>query len=253
MGAPKRIKMIVPVPIPDVALPGFAAQIPAELIRPDLEIDFVGTRHGANILDSLYEATLADNWVLEAGARAEEEGYAAVCINSMSDSGLNALRSRLTIPVVGPGRASFHLAADLGKRFSVLTMWPRWHWIYEKLATETGLGSRLASIRDIGTRPDTAELLAGKEEIVFALLEAAARKAIDEDGADVLILGSTTMHQSASWLAPRLEVPLLNPGLVAFKQCEMLLDLGLSHSKRSYAGPETPKDDLLDPIHSLFG
>ena len=248
----KRIKMIVPVPVPSLALPGFAAQIPAELVRRDIQIDFFGTRHGASLLDSPYEATLADMWVLEAGARAEEEGYAAVCINSMSDSGLAALRSRLTIPVVGPGRASFHLAADLGKRFSVLTMWPRWHWIYEKLALETGLGNRLASIRDIDTRPDTAELLAGKEDIVFAKLEVAARKAIEEDGADVLILGSTTMHQSHSWLAPRLEVPLLNPGLVAFKQCEMLLDLGLSHSKRRYFAPEAAKDDLLDPVGSLF-
>lgn len=244
--------MIVPVPVPDVALPGFAAQIPSELIRPDLSVDFIGTRHGANLLDSPYEATLGDMWVLEAGARAEEQGYSAVCINSMSDSGLTALRSRLTIPVVGPGRASFHLAADLGKRFSVITMWPRWHWIYEKLALETGLGDRLVSIRDIGTRPDTAELLAGKEDIVFAKLEAAARKAVDEDGAEVLILGSTTMHQSHSWLAPRLEVPLLNPGLVAFKQCEMLLDLGLSHSKRSWFPPEGAKDSLLDPVASLF-
>jgi len=82
---------------------------------------------------------------------------------------------------------------------------------------ETGLGSRLASIRDIDVRPDTAELLAGKEDIVFAKLEEQARKAIDEDGADVLILGSTTMHQSATWLASRVEVPVLNPGLVAFR------------------------------------
>ena len=253
MTHPRRIKMIVPVPVPAAALASFAAQIPPALTGPDVVIDFVGTRAGATLLDSAYEASLADLWVLEAGARAEAEGYAAVCINSMSDSGLAALRSRLTIPVVGPGRASFHLAADLGRRFSVITMWPRWHWIYTKLAGDTGLGGRLASIRDIGTRPDTAELLAGKEETVFAALEAACRRAIDEDGADVLILGSTTMHQSHRWLAARLEVPILNPGLVAFKQCEMLLDLGLSHSKRAYPPPEQARDDLLDAVPSVFG
>ena len=139
MAAIKRILMIVPVPVPAFALPGFASQIPPELIRPDIAIDFVGCRNGANLLDSPYEQTLADTWVLEAGARAEEQGYAAVCINSMSDSGLAALRSRLSIPVVGPGRSSFFLAADLGKKFSVLTMWKRWHSLYEKLALETGL------------------------------------------------------------------------------------------------------------------
>lgn len=252
MVAIKRILMIVPVPVPTIALAAFAAQIPAELIRPDIAIDFVGCRNGANLIDSPYEQTLADAWVLDAGARAEEQGYAAVCVNSMSDSGLAALRSRLSIPVVGPGRSSFFLAADLGKKFSVLTMWKRWHPLYEKLALETGLGPRLASIRDIDVRPDTAELLAGKEDIVFAKLEQQARKAIDEDGADVLILGSTTMHQSATWLASRIEVPVLNPGLVAFKLCETLIDLGLAQSKKTYFAPETAQDGLLDPVPGLF-
>lgn len=252
MVAIKRILMIVPVPVPTIALAAFAAQIPAELIRPDIAIDFVGCRNGANLIDSPYEQTLADAWVLDAGARAEEQGYAAVCVNSMSDSGLAALRSRLSIPVVGPGRSSFFLAADLGKKFSVLTMWKRWHPLYEKLALETGLGPRLASIRDIDVRPDTAELLAGKEDIVFAKLEQQARMAIDEDGAEVLILGSTTMHQSATWLASRIEVPVLNPGLVAFKLCETLIDLGLAQSKKTYFAPETAHDGLLDPVPGLF-
>jgi len=248
----KRIKMIVPVPLPAEALEGFAAQMPAEMQRPDIAVEFAGVRNGTTTLDSLFEATMADAFCLEAGLRAEEEGFAAVCLNSVSDSGVAALRSRLTIPVTGPGRASFFLAADLAKRFSVVTMWPQWHWIYEKLALETGLGSKLASIRDIGTRPDTHELLAGKEEIVFEKLEAQCRKAIEEDGADAIILGSTTMHQSHKFLSERLDVPVLNPGLVAYKQCEMLLDLGLSHSKRTYHSPEAPADAVLSQVPSLF-
>jgi len=248
----KRIKMIVPVPVPQPALSMFSAQIPAELIRSDIEVDFVGTRNGAYILDSLYEATLADAFCLDMGARAATEGYAAVCINSMSDSGVSALRSRLSIPVVGPGQASFLLAAALGKRFSVITMWQRWDWIYEKLARETGLQHALASIRNIDTRPDAQELLSGKEDLVFGKLERACRAAIDHDGADTLVLGSTTMHQSHTYLKSRLEVPILNPGLVAFKLCEALLDLGLTHSKKAYPAPQTFDDDLLRPVPARF-
>jgi allantoin racemase len=247
-----RILMIVPVPLPAVALAGFAAQIPPALKRPGMTVDFVGVRNGTTVLDSYYEATLADAFCLEAGLSAEDDGYDAVCINSMSDSGLSALRSRLSIPVVGPGRASFLLAADLGKRFSVVTMWPQWHWIYEKLRMETGVGDRLASIRNIGVRPDTHELLEGKEEVVFDALEAACRRAVDDDGAEVLILGSTTMHQSHAHLAPRVGVPIINPGTVAFKQCEMLIDLGLTHSKRSYPAPQAPADAVLRHVPALF-
>ena len=124
-----RIKMIVPVPLPPAAVEAFAAQMPPGLVRPGIQVDFTGIRAGTTCLDSLFESTMADAFCLEAGIRAEQEGYAAVCLNSMSDSGLAALRSRLSIPVTAPGRASFFLAADLGKRFSVVTMWPRWHWI----------------------------------------------------------------------------------------------------------------------------
>lgn len=251
--SPQRILMIVPVPLPTQAVAAFAAQMPPGLVGPNRQVEFRGVKAGTTTLDSMYEGTMADAFCLEAAMRAEEEGFAAVCLNSMSDSGLAALRSCLKIPVTGPGRASFFLAADLGRRFSVITMWPQWRWIYDKLATETGLSHRMASVRDIGVRPDTQELLSGKEDFVFARLEAECHKAIDDDGADVIILGSTTMHQSHAYLQERLEVPVLNPGLVAYKQCEALLDLGLSHSKRSYAAPEHRDDTVFSAVRPVFG
>jgi allantoin racemase len=170
----------------------------------------------------------------------------------MSDSGLAALRSRLDIPVVGPGQACFLTAAMLGHQFSVITMWDRWKPLYRKVALELEMQHRLASIESIDTRPDAEELLAGKEEVVFAKLEAAARRAIDDHGADVIILGSTTMHQSAEFLSDALEVPVLNPGLIALKQCEMLVQLGLSHSKLAYQAPEALNDGALASVPSVF-
>ena len=244
--------MILPVPIPDEALAAFEAQVPVALQRPDLQIDFCAAKNGGKILDSYYEMTLADAFVLEAGMSAQAEGYDAVCINSMSDSGLAALRSRLDIPVVGPGQACFLTAAMLGHQFSVITMWDRWKPLYRKVALELEMQHRLASIESIDTRPDAEELLAGKEEVVFAKLEAAARRAIDDHGADVIILGSTTMHQSAEFLSDALEVPVLNPGLIALKQCEMLVQLGLSHSKLAYQAPEALNDGALASVPSVF-
>ncbi|MCY1455141.1 Hydantoin racemase [compost metagenome] len=121
-------------------------------------------------------------------------------------------------------------------------MWPRWYPLYRKTIQEYGLESRLASVRSIDVRPDTAALLQGREEVVFEKLLEAGRRAIEEDGADVIVLGSTTMHQSHAYLAEHLPVPVLNPGVVAYKMCEVLLDLGLSHSKRAYPSPEQLKD-----------
>lgn len=248
----KRILNIVPVPVPAPTLDAFRTQLSEDVVHPGFENDFVAARAGARLIDSRYEQLLADAFVLDAGARAEEQGYDAVAINSMSDSALSALRSRLTIPVVAPASASLLLACLLGKKFSIITMWPQWHSMYEKTIAEQGLAHRLASIRDIGTRPDTAELLAGKEEVVFDLLEREGRAAIDEDGADVIVLGSTTMHQSCEHLRRVLEVPVLNPGVVAAKMAELLVLTGVSHSKKTYPAPEVVQDDLFDTVPAVL-
>ena len=242
-----KIKVIFPVPMSEHTRELIETQIPEQFIGAGFEAEFVGSKRLMSLANSYYDTYIMDSIIVEAGMRAEEEGCAAVCINTVSDSGLYALRSRLSIPVVGPGQASFHLAAQLGHKFSILTMWDPWVPLYRKTLKEYALEDRVASIRHIDTRPDVQELLEGKEEIVFGKLEEAGRKAIEEDGADVIVLGSTTMHQSHGHLAEHLPVPVINPGVVAYKMCEMLLTVGLTHSKHGWPSPETIQDDALFP------
>ena len=213
-----------------------------ELIAAGFDVEFKAVTYGAALGDSYYDAMLMDMSVFEAGLSAQTDGYDAVCIDTVSDSGMYALRSRLDIPVIGPGQASLHVASMLGHKFSVVSMWPQWFHFYRKTLKEYGLESRCASLRSINTRPDLEELLEGKEEVVFAKLEAESLKAIEQDGADVIILGSTTMHQSHAYLQERLPVPVINPGLVAYKLCEAFLEMELTHSKTAFSPPEVPKD-----------
>lgn len=242
---PYRVKVIVPIPMDARGVANRRAQLPDELIRPGFEVEFVAVKNGAALGDSYYDALLMDMFVFEAGLRAEQEGYDAVCIDTVSDSGLYALRSRLTIPVIGPGQVAFHVACMLGHKFSIITMWDEWFHLYRKVLTEYGLWHRLASMRSIKTRPDLSELLSGKEEVIFAKLEQESLRAIEEDGADVIVLGSTTMHQSHGFLKQRLPVPVINPGLIAYKLCEVFLELGLAHSKHAFPPPEVPKDEEI--------
>ena len=163
----------------------------------------------------------------------------------MSDSGVAALRSSLSIPVVGPGRASMLTAMMLGHRFSIVTMWKKWQHLYEKTVNDLGIHANLASVRSINVAPDNQALLGGKEDNIFPLLEAAARQAIDEDGADVILLGSTTMHQAHAYLVNALEVPVINPGPLTYKMVEALLGLELSHSRHAYPKSPAPRDKML--------
>ncbi|MEM7570140.1 MAG: aspartate/glutamate racemase family protein [Pseudomonadota bacterium] len=246
-----RFLFLMPVPMTPPALESFAAQLPVGIRRENITLDFSSPESGASLLDTPYDSVIADATVLKAGLNAEKAGYDVVCSYSMSDSGVKGLRSSLSIPVVGAGEATFHLASQLGRRFSVVTMWEPWLEHSHDLAKKTGLTSRLASVRHIDVRPDTQELLAGKEDIVFAKLEEQARKAINEDGADVIVLGSTTMHQSHAYLEGVLDCPVVNPGYAAYKTCETLFDLKLAHSKHAHPAPPVRNDAVFGPPPSL--
>ncbi|WP_084583857.1 aspartate/glutamate racemase family protein [Sphingomonas azotifigens] len=239
---PHRVKVIVPIPMDEAGVSNRRSQLADGLVGPGFVPEFAAVPWGAALGDSYHDMLLMDWTVFQAGIDAEAQGYAAVVVDTVSDSGVRALRSRLSIPVIGPGEAAFAMAMMLGKKFSILTMWPQWFPLYEKTLTEYGWWTRVASLRSIETRPDVTELLAGKEEVIFEALAREARRAIDEDGADVILLGSTTMHQSAGFLARALPVPVINPGVIAWKTAETLVSLGLTHSKKAFPAPEVGKD-----------
>jgi Asp/Glu/hydantoin racemase len=238
-----RIKFIIPFPFDDEGVANRAAQIPEDLLGPDTVVECVPVRNSATIVDCYYEALVFDMYIAEAGLRAEEEGYDAVIMDTVSDSGLYALRSRLSIPVLGPGLVSYAVGMMLGKRFSIITMWDKWRHLYEKNLDTYHLWAKCASIRAVNIPPDVEALLAGKEEEMFERLTEEARLAIEHDGAGVILLGSTTMHQAGDYMAAHLPAPVINPGPVAIKIAETLVQLGLSHSKVDFPSPSTIIDD----------
>ena len=245
-----RIKYIIPFPFDEEGIANRAEQIPRELLGHDTEVECVPVRNSATLVDCYYEALVFDMYIVEAGLRAEEEGYDAVVMDTVSDSGLYALRSRLNIPVVGPGLVSYCVAMMLGKRFSIITMWDKWRHLYEKNLDTYRLWEKCASIRAVNIPPDVEALFAGKEEEMFEKLTSEARKAIEEDGAGVILLGSTTMHQAGDYMAANLPAPVINPGPVAIKITETLVELGLTHSKVDFPSPSTIIDDRFFSLAS---
>ena len=80
---------------------------------------------------------------------------------------------------------------------------------------------------------------------MFPKLVNCAMKCIEEDGAEVILLGSTTMHQAHGHMAANLPVPVINPGPLTYKMAEMLIGLGLTHSRKAYPKPSVPKPNML--------
>ncbi len=129
----------------------------------------------------------------------------------MSDSGLDVLRSVLDIPVIGPGRFAYMLALTLGSRFAVVTMTLEQKLLYTRKLQQYGIADRCVSVRGImeGDEIDYSGAFDGdeKQAIYFPRLVQQAMAAIEEDGADVIVLGSTNMFKAAPYMAERLPVP----------------------------------------------
>lgn len=237
-----KIKYILPLPLDQDGLAERAAQIAVARLAADTEVDCVTVHDAPADADSHYSDLLFDVYVVQAGLTADEEGFDAVVIDTVSDSGLYALRSRLPIPVVGAGMAAYSVAITLGNHFSILTMSHRWHHFYSKALRAYGLSSRCASVRVVPT-PESAGVPNGLPAASDVIAE--AERAVCDDGAEVIILGSTTMHTLGPDVAAGLHVPVINPGPLALKSAEMLVHLNLSHSKRAFATPHDPPDDLF--------
>lgn len=239
-----RVCVLVPFAFDEKGLANRRLQQESVKLGADMELDYKPVKAGPALYDSYHDYLLADFSMLEAGIEAEAEGYDAVCIDTVSDSGMNALRSVVDIPVIGPGKASYMMALTLGQRFSVLTQWDPWVNFYKKTIQEYGLDEQVVSIRTINTPPDVENLLGGKEDEVFPKLKAVGMECIEE-GADVICLGSTTMHQSYDYLSQELPVPVINPGPLSYKLAETVLALGLTHSRKAYPKPRVEKAEMI--------
>lgn len=162
---------------------------------------------------------------------------------------------RFGIPVTACANAQMHVAAMLGTRFSVLDVSEAHSVHYRELVRAYGFVDRCASLRNLdaplprGDHPGTR--LSDEKAAVEAggtswLLDAAmdeAEAAIEQDGAEVLILGCSALY----WLQPHLrsgleqrgwEIPVLEGYSCAIEQARMKARLGLTVSGLAY--PRAP-------------
>lgn len=252
-GSDRRILVIVPFAMEEAALAARSAQAAEYGARRGVTLEFRPVRVGPTSFVGNHDWLLADLGVFEAGCRAEQEGFAAVCVDTMSDSGVAALRSVLDIPVVGPGRTALLLAVTLGTTFSVLALWHPSVVRYRSAIADLRLQAQCASVRSLDLEPDFVRLLEGKEDEARRRIVEVGRACVADDGADVLVLGSTTLHKAAAWLGEAVDVPVVNPGPASYAMAELLVDTGLSHSRSCYLRTPAPRLDLYAAMAEAAG
>jgi allantoin racemase len=156
-------------------------------------------------------------------------GFDAVIIGCFGDPGLAAARERVSVPVVGPAQASMHLAAQLGRRFGIITVVQDVIPVLEELATSYGLQDSLARISAVDV--PVLELRERRTEVMDTLMQD-AREAVGQ-GVDALILGCMTMGflDVAADLQAEIGVPVVNPVLASVTTAEAISASGLVHAR----------------------
>lgn len=199
-----------------------------------------------------YDLAVLHFGYLEAAVRAERDGYDAVLIDAFPDYGLNAIKSALNIPVVGAGQATMTLATMLGRRFSIVTVWPRsFEHLYHSHLKDCGLSDHCASIRFIGDEQESG--LIGTDQSVMRRMHrgddsvtdavaAECRRAAAEDGADSIVFGCTCMTPIGPAVASACPIPVLECSRVGYATLEALVKLGIRQSKAAFPAPRP--DDL---------
>jgi len=215
--------------------------------REDTELRMLALPRGPEHLEYRYYEAMVLVDILHLVQEAEGQGFDAAIIGCFYDVGLQAAREVSgRMPVIAPCEASTHIAATLGDKFSVIVGRRKWIPEMRENLVKYGMKERLASFKsvDLGVldfHQDEAET--GRR------FRKAAREAVEDDGAEVIILGCTATYGFYERLQAELGVPVIDAMIASLKTAEFAAELkgrlGWSHSK--IGGYESPSPEESAP------
>jgi len=236
------LKILFINPVGTDAYDAHIATLLGRIKRDDVEPTVVHLAKGPEHLEYHFYEHLVMGDTLKEVRRAEKEGYQAAVIGCFYDPGLREARELVSMPVVGPAESTMLVACSLGHKFSILVGRRKWVAKMEDNARMYGLSDRLASIRPLGIK--VVEMLPEHDRLLSSVRREAAA-AVEEDGAEVIVLGCTVESGFSDQLSRELKVPIIDPVVTSWKYAEMQADiyarLGISHSK--VGGYERPPDE----------
>jgi len=225
------------------------ALIQAEAQRsasPDTELIVRTARQGVEYIETRFESLIAAGAVAELIAEYAHDGGTpsqpdrgpavdGVVVAAFGDPGMPALKELVDIPVIGITEAALCAAALQGHRFSIIAISDRIQAWYLDCVERFGLGGRLASIRSINQSLNSiGSVQADFKETLLAL----SRQAVEEDGADIVILAGAPLAGLARELEGQIPVPVVDGISAGIRMTEAVVSLKSGHHRGgSFAAP----------------
>jgi len=204
----------------------------------DTEIEVVNLDHGTASIESAYDEVIAGPDIVAKVVQAEKEGYDGVFVDCFGDPAVDAAREMVSIPVVGGFQPAALTASLISGRWSIVTVLKSVVPLIQHLCRKLGIEGNVASVRDINT---PVLELQDKNLMRNRLLDQ-IEKAIEEDGAEAIVLGCTGMLGLAQDLQQEMAkrkkpIPVVDPTAASIGYLELLCRSGISHSKFTYPVP----------------
>lgn len=214
------------------------------IASPTTTITTMTAELGVAYIETRFEAMLGAFATAELAARHAGE-HDAVIVAAFGDPGLTALREVLDIPVLGLTESALMSACMLGQRFSIIAISRRISAWYRETVHTNGLLDRLASIRTLDQRVQNIGTIQNDHADE---LKALCMQAIEQDGADVLIIAGAPLAGLARAIAADIPVPLVDGVSSAVRHAESLVALGSqAPSLGSLAHPPMKPNKGLSP------
>lgn len=175
-----------------------------EIADPGTEVEAVQVEVGPPAIESEADAVLAGPNVLRLVGEAERDGVDAAIIWCGEDPALAAARELVDIPVIGPGESMSALSMVLGRK----------------------------PCRVVPEIP-VLEMRKDLDRTVEALREEIAERIERREG-DVFVLGCLALWGLGKRFRESLGVPILDGAEVSLKMAELIVKLGLRHSRIAY-------------------
>ncbi len=188
-----------------------------------------------------YDHLLVELAHVDAAETALADGCDALLIDTFGDYAIERIRTVSTVPVVGAGEAGIAEAADGGRRFSIVTVWPEsMGWLYrERLANCAG-GVACSGVHHVGAEEELdrvgtaagvkARMIRGEGATVDAIV-AACHRAVAQDSSDAVLLGCTCMSPIAAAVQSRCSFPVIDASEAGLRSAYHVVRSGRSATR----------------------
>lgn len=185
--------------------------------------------------DEVYSAPHVVSLAVEEAEAREIHG---VFSNCFGDPGVRAIREKLKVPVFGGFEPAIYLGLGLGDTLGIVTVLKNVVPMINGAIVRAGLERRVTSVRTL----DMPVIELQDREKLMTNLYAECKKAIEEDGVSVLIMGCTGIIGVTDEMTGRLkadgyDVPVLEAAQCAITLTELYARMGLHQSRQTYMEP----------------